>query len=348
MQTAQSEMLKKTLYSLLRTFLAPVSAILAALLVSAVLIAIAGTNPLQAYGALLHGAVGSVRNIAETMVKAIPLMLAGLGIAIAFRGRIWNVGAEGQLLLGAVGAAGVGLAFSDLPVYVFLPLTIAAAFVLGALWGSIPGVLKAWFDASEIVVSLMLNFVAILFVTYLISGPWRDPLVNDPQTAVVAVNSQLPRLVPNTRLHSGIVLALICAFLTYLLLFRTTLGYKIRATGGSIEAARVGGINVKVIVTITMMLSGGLAGLAGMSEVSGLHHRLLNGISPGYGYTAIVVALMGELHPLWIPFAAILFGGLLVGGEAMQRAVGVPGALVQVIVGLIVLAYARRQLDESV
>ena len=347
MQTTRPEGPRNPLYSLLRTMMAPVSAVLAALLLGAALIAVAGANPLQAYGALLRGAAGSVHSFTETIVKAVPLMLAGLGIGLAFRGRIWNIGADGQLLMGAVAAAGIGLAFPHLPVWVLLPFTLAASFVLGALWGSIPGVLKALFEANEIVVSLMLNFVAILFVSYLVGGPWRDPAANVPITALVAVNSQLPRLVPDTRLHGGSVVALICSLLTYLILFRTTLGYKIRATGGSVEAARFAGINVRAVVILTMTLSGGLAGLAGMCEVSGLHHRLMDGISPGYGYTAIVVALMGELHPLGIPLAAILFGGLLVGGESMHRAVGVPGALVNVIVGLIVLAYARRQLEKN-
>jgi simple sugar transport system permease protein len=335
------------LHSLAKAIAVPVCAVLTALILGGALIAAAGASPLQGYEALFRGAAGSPRALTETVVKAVPLMLAGLGVGLAFRGRIWNIGAEGQLLMGAVAAAGVGLRFPDLPAWVLLPLTLVASFALGGLWGSIPGVLKARFHANEIVVSLMLNFVAILFVSYLVSGPWRDPASGIPITAAVGESARLPRLVPGTRLHGGIVVALACSLLTYIILFRSTLGFKIRAVGGGLEAARFAGIDVNAVVAVTMALSGGLAGLAGMCEVSGLHYRLMDNISPGYGYTAIVVALMGELHPVGIPLAAILFAGLLVGGEAMHRAVGVPSALVNVIVGLIVLAYARRQQDRS-
>lgn len=337
MRTGSRETKKSKIYPISPGLLGPAIAVLAAFVVGAVLIRMAGANPIQAYVALFRGAFGSVRGFSETVVKATPLALAGLGVAVAFKCSVWNLGAEGQLLMGAIGATGVGLAFSELPAPVLLPLTLLTAFAAGGLWGAIVGALRAWFNANELVVTLMMNYIAIFLVNYLVSGPWRDPSIAEPQTAMISVNAQLPRLISSGRMHAGALVAIVCAVMTYILLFRTSIGYKIRVTGANAKAARYGGINVEMIVIIAMMISGGLAALAGMGEVAGVHLRLMDGISSGYGYTAIVVALLGRLHPGGVVLAALLFGGLLVGADAMQRVAAVPASLVQVIIGLILL-----------
>jgi len=310
-----------------------------ALVVSAALILLAGASPWVAYASLFEGAFGSVSSVAETIAKAVPLMLVGLGITIAFRCKVWNIGGEGQLIVGAIVATWMGIALGRMPAPLLLPSIVALAFLAGALWGAMAGVLKARLEVNEVIVTIMMNYVAIYGLNYLVRGPMRDPTIAGgfPQSPRIAPSAELPRLIPATRLHAGVLIALLGAVLVYVFLFRTPLGYEVRAVGANPRAARYGGINVTRNIVLAMFLSGGLAGIAGAGEICGLHFRLLDGISTGYGYTGIVVALLGKLHPFGVILAAFFFGAMVVGMEAMQRTIGTPFALVLAIEGLVVL-----------
>jgi general nucleoside transport system permease protein len=329
----------------LRDLGAGLLAILLALAVVAVLIALMGINPLKAYAALFQGSLGSRDGIGETLVRMTPLLLVGLGVSIAFRGGIWNIGAEGQIYMGALGATLAGLYLPRLPAAVHLPVTVLAGFLFGGLWGAIPGYMKGKLKANEIVITIMMNYLALFLVSYLVSGPMRDPnrMVAQAQTALIAEPAFLPRLMPGSRAHAGILLALLAAVLTWFLLHRTTLGYNIKAVGASPLVAAYGGVAAVSTITLAMFLSGGLAGLAGMGEVSGVHHYLLEGVSPGYGYLGIAVALLGGLEPLGVVLSAFFFGALTVGAETMQRSVGVPVAMVYFTQGLVVLFVLARR-----
>ena len=326
----------------------PVAAVVAALGVGAVLVLVAGANPLTGYLALVGGAFGSLNSLAEVAVKAAPLLLAGLGIAFAFKAGYWNIGAEGQLYMGALGATMVGLYLGAAPMVVVLPLATAAGFLLGALWGIVPGLLRARLGVSEIINTIMFNYIALYVVSYLVTGPMKEEAGYLPQTDLIANSAVLPKLLPPTRLHAGVVLALAAAALMYWVMVRSTLGYRVRVVGGNPEAARYAGISVNRVFVVASGLSGGLAGLAGMGEISGLHQRLLDDISPGYGFTAIVVALLGRLHPAGVVIAAVLFAALRVGADAMQRRLGIPVALVYIIQALVILFIVGREAFERV
>jgi ABC-type uncharacterized transport system permease subunit len=333
----------------LRDLSAGLLAILAALAIVAILIALMGIHPLKAYASLLQGSLGSRDGIGETLVRTTPLLLVGLGIAIAFRGGIWNIGAEGQIYMGALGATAAGLYLRQLPAAVHLPLVMLTGFVFGGLWAAVAGYMKGKLKANEIVITIMMNYLALFLVSYLVSGPMRDPnrTVAQAQTAQLAQSALFPRLMPGSRAHAGVFLALLAVGLTWFLLHRTTLGYNIKAVGASPLVAAYGGIASVSTITIAMFLSGGLAGLAGMGEVSGVHHYLLEGISPGYGYLGIAVALLGGLEPLGILLSALFFGALTVGAETMQRTVGVPVAMVYFTQGLVVLFVLARRAFQS-
>lgn len=316
---------------------APLVAVVLALLIGAVIIALAGANPLLAYQWLLYGAFGSVNSFAETLVKTTPLLLAGLGLAVAYRSSMISIGAEGQIIMGGLFATLAGLYVTGLPPVLMIPAVILAGFAGGAVWGAIPGYLKARLGVSEIINTIMLNYVALYFVNYLLDVPLREPPGYFPQSAQIVRPAWLPALIPGTRLHLGMLIGLILTVGYYILMFRLPLGYKLRAVGLNPHAARYGGINVERNLVIAMVLSGGLAGIAGASEITGIHHRLLGAFSSGYGFDAIAVALLGKLHPVGVLVAALFFGALRVGANTMQRSVQVPASLVYVIQGLVVL-----------
>jgi len=299
-----------------------------------------GVDPLLAYRRIFAGAFGSTYGLLETLVKSIPLMLCGVGLTIAFRALVWNIGAEGQLLMGAIAATAIALFVPGIPKPLVLPLMFLSGFLAGAAWGVIPGVLKAKFRADEVVTTLMMNYIASELVNYLVYGPWKGPEEwGFPYSSKFPKYAWIPTI-PGTRIHYvTLALALASAAAAYLLLMRTTIGYEIRVTGGNPDAARYAGMNYFRTVVLVMLLSGGLAGLAGVGEVAGIHHRLRypSGISPGYGYTAIIVAWLGRLNPLAVILTSILFGGLLVGGDAIQVALGLPIAVVNVFNGAILL-----------
>ncbi len=322
--------------------LLPVLATLLALAIGGILLLILGVNPLTAYGAMITGAFGTVSGLTQTLAKATPLLLVALGICIAFRGGVINIGGEGQIILGAIGAAAFALAFSNLPALLLIPLALAAGVLAGGVWGGIAGVLKARFNVNEILTTVMLNAIALQLMNFLLRGPMLDPAqieagTNVPQSATLPAQVWLPRLVPRTLLHAGIFIAIFLAVLVYIFLWRTTVGYRIRAVGLNQAAARYAGIPVRRYMALAMTLSGAFAGLAGTVEVIGVHHRMIEGLSGGYGFSGIVAALFGKLHPLGAIPASIIFGGLLVGADKMQRSVQVPNSLVIAIEGLIVL-----------
>lgn len=322
--------------------LLPVLATLLALAFGAVLLLLLGVNPLTAYSALFRGAFGTVSGLTQTLSKATPLLLVGLGICIAFRGGVINIGGEGQIIIGAVAAAAVALALPTLPGVLLVPLTLGAGVLGGAVWGGIAGVLKARFGVNEILSTVMLNAIALQLMNYLLRGPMLDPAqiaagTNIAQSATLPDQVWLLRLVPRTLLHVGLILAVILALLVFIFLWRTTIGFRIRAVGLNPSAARYAGIPVRRYMALALILSGAFAGLAGAVEVTGVHHRMIEGLSGGYGFSGIVAALFGKLHPLGAIPASIIFGGLLVGADKMQRTVQVPGSLVVAINGLIVL-----------
>lgn len=317
--------------------LSPLLAVLAALATGAFLMLAIRADPLLAYKFLFLGAFGNVNGVAEVFVKATPLLLAGLGVAVAFRCGIWNIGAEGQLYVGAVAAAGVGIFLQGPPAYATLPLVILSGFAAGAAYGAIPGLLKVRFGANEIIVTIMLNYVAVFLTGYLVNGPWLEPGGFVPKSADITRASRLPVLIAGTRLHAGALVALAAAAALSLFLYRTIWGYRLRAVGANPEAARFSGIRVNRQVVMSMVLGGALAGLAGAGEVAGVHYHLVDDLSPGYGYTAIVVALLGKLHPLGLIVAAFFFAALQVGSESMQRSTGMHMAAIFIIEGLIVL-----------
>lgn len=319
-------------------FIALLLSLLLALLTVAVLFFILGVDPLFAFMRIFKGGFGSVYGLTETIAKAIPLMLAGIGLTLAFRARVYNIGAEGQLLIGAIAATGLALAFPNLPRLILLPAMFIGGFIGGALWGLIPAILKARFRVDEVLTSLMLVYVAVEAVNYLIYGPWKGPEESGfPYTSKFSISAQIPRL-GITRIHyPTLIVAVILAVLVYLLIERTRLGYEIRVTGENPAAARFAGMNYNKVILLVMFLSGGLAGLAGVGEVAGIHFRLRypGGISPGYGFTAIIVAWLARLNPMAAIVTAILLGGLLVGGDAIQIALMLPAATIHVFNGII-------------
>jgi ABC-type uncharacterized transport system permease subunit len=320
----------------------PILGLLISLAIGAVLLSISGANPIVAYKALFMGAFGNWHNLIETLVKTTPILFVALGVTFAFRCTTWNIGAEGQLQLGAVGATLMGLALRSpgitVPNAVGTILIIVAGFAAGGLYAGIAGFLKAKWDVNEVITTIMMNFTGILLVEYLCFGPLRDPdAYGQPFSPYIAEASRLPRLIPKTHFHLGVALSFITAIIVYLILWKTTLGYRVRAVGANRTAAKHAGISVTQTVFLAMVISGGIAGLAGVSEIAGLHYRLLSSFSPKYGSAGTIVAILGNLHPFAIIPAAILFGGLLIGADAMAREVQVSTSIVTVIQGLMVL-----------
>lgn len=307
---------------------------LGVLLIGLLMLAL-GISPLRAYGAILEGAFGGKVHLAETIAKTVPIALIGLGTALTFRCGLWNIGGEGQLYLGAVAALIVGVEFHG-PAFLVLPVATAAGILAGALAGLIPAILRVRFEASEILVTLMLNFIALLLASYMIAGPYHDPRV--PATVPVGEAAQLATwTIGGLRLHAGIIWLLVLTGGISFLMSRTSFGYKVGMVGASEDAARNAGIDVSKLRVTAFVIAGGLGGLAGMIQLSAVTRSLVDGFSPGFGYSAIVAALLGQLRPLPTLVASIGLSALLVGAQAMQRAEGIQMSLVDVIQGLLLL-----------
>jgi ABC-type uncharacterized transport system permease subunit len=314
--------------------LAPVWAVLGALLLGAVFIAAAGINPVDAYSILLEGAFGSLNGLGLTIQKTVPLLLAGLGVAFAFRCGLFNIGGEGQLYVGALFGGWLALAFTNLPAPILLPAVLFASFVGGGIWGAIPGLLRAKWNMSEIITTILMNYIGFWFVSFMLHGPLQESRGYYPQSEILPQASWLPMIWPPARIHLGLFLALLAAAAVYVVMWRTTLGYQIRAVGSNPQAAEYSGMPVVRNMVVAMFVSGGLMGLAGAAEILGVQHRLSDFFSPGYGFDGIAVALLGYTHPVGVTLAALFFGGLRAGFNAVQRTAGLPLALAQVVQGL--------------
>jgi simple sugar transport system permease protein len=328
--------------SRLIALLVPVISFLLALVVGGILLLAAGANPIDTYRAMFDGAFGTPYARSETLVRAIPLMLTGLAVSIAFRMKFWNIGAEGQLAMGAIATAGLPLFLlgdSGLPVWLLLVLMGVAAFVAGALWGLIPAALKGYLQVNEIITTLMMNYIAILFLDYLYTGPWKDKAgFGFPGTASFKEIAALPRLPAELgfgRVHVGLFLAIIAALLIWLVLQRTKWGYEIRVIGENPKAARYAGISLVRNVLMVMALSGGLAGLAGFGQVAGIAFRLQKGIVVGDGFTAIIIAWLAKLHPIGVLVVAVLMAALSTGGDQLTITMRLPAAMAGVLQGAI-------------
>lgn len=325
-------------WSALKTMAPPVAAVLFALLVSAGLLAINGFHASDVFTIMVTGVFHDVRSTSEVLLKATPLILIGGGLCVAFRCSIWNIGAEGQLYAGAIAATIVGVFFTGLPPWVHIVLVLAAGALGGAFWAAIAGLLRVYFNASEIVSTIMLNYIAIILTSYMVTGPLKDPTVAYPQSPKLMHDIWLPRFLPPTRLHIGILIAVGLAVALYVFLFRSSAGYAVRVVGINQYAARYAGINVTKNILLAISISGAMAGLAGAIEIEGVTFRLYQDISPGYGFEAIAVALLANNNPLGAIFSGILFAALRSGSELMQIDSQVPQVLVFVIQGLVILS----------
>lgn len=320
----------------MRRFLESLAALAAALVVSGVVVLLSGGDPLLVFGALIEGAFGSLDSLSELGVKTCPLLLTGLAITVAFRAGVWNIGAEGQLAIGAMVMAALGTRVGALPEPAGLLVCVLAAALGGAAWAAIAAALKVRRNVNEIISTIMLNFVALSLISYLVQGPLMEAGGRYPQTDAIDAALWMPRLTPY-RIHAGLLLGLVLAAGVGFLLFRTVAGFEMRAAGLNATSSRLAGLSVDRRIAMALILSGALAGIAGAVEVSAVSRRMYEHFSPGWGFTAIAVALLGRLHPAGVVIAAFFFGALDAGSNAMQRAAGVSSVLVSVIQGTVVV-----------
>lgn len=319
--------------------IAVVAAIVLSLAASALLLRSAGASPLQALLAICEGAFGNRTAIVTTLLRASPLILTGIAVTVAFRAKIWNIGAEGQLYAGAIAGYAAYLLFSGLPSFILLPIVLLAGFAGGAALGALAGYLRARFSVNEVLSTVMFNYVVRFALSFLLVNNWRDMSSFYQQTARIDASATLPILVAGTKLHIGFLIAVACAVAVHVLLKRTALGYEIKAVGQNPVASRFKGINVGRTAVTVMLISGGLAGLAGVAEVFGTHLRLRPDISVGFGFAGIVIAMLAGLRPLLVVPVAILFAGLSTGGANMQIDTGVPSAMTLVVQAIVLIFF---------
>jgi len=315
-------------------FVIPVSAILVTLILSAIPILLAGGQLWKSYFYLFYGALGTRFNLLETFVKASPLLLTGLAVAFAFRAKFWNIGAEGQLLAGALAATVLGVHMGGLPRPLVLPLVIMGGGLAGGIWAAIPGILKTKLKVDDVVSTLLLNYVMWHIMGALLFGPLQQPGSSWPRSAAIVEAARYPVLLPRSRFHMGILIAFFAVFLIWFINQKTIFGYRSKAVGLNIRAAHFGGINTTSVIVWTSLVSGGLAGLAGVGELCAIQYRLIMDISPGYGYSGIVIAMLGNLHPVGVLFSALFFSVIIVGAQTMSRMTGVPTYIAEVIQGM--------------
>ena len=316
----------------------PVMAAIIAILLAAIPLALAGAPIIKAYGLMISGAFGSMFSISEMLTRATPLILTGLAAAIAFRAKLWNIGAEGQLYMGAMAAVAIGSGVIDGPSYIMIPVVLIAGALAGAVMLIGPTLLKTRLGVDEVVTTLLLNFIVILFVHMMLEGALKDPMsMGWPQSEPIIDSAVLPPLIERMRVHLGLVIALICAVALAIFVKRTVWGFEIRAVGENAAAAKFSGISVTKTMVLVAMLSGGLAGLAGVSEVAGTRGYLATDLSPGYGYAGIVVAMLARLSPIGVIISALFVASVFVGADSMSRAIGVSSYLADLIVAMALL-----------
>ncbi|MFM2279243.1 MAG: hypothetical protein RLZZ444_1474 [Pseudomonadota bacterium] len=322
--------------SLALMVLTPLIAVIAALLIAGILIAIAGAPVFEAYGKIITGAFGSRLSATETLTRATPLMLTGLAAAVAFRARLWNIGAEGQFYLGAIAVAAVGSQFlNGVPGYLSIPILFVVGAIAGMVLILIPLWLRLKFSVDEVVTSLLMNFVAVLIVSMLIDGVLKDPLAFGwPQSQSVPDTAMLPKLIERSRLHIGLAIAVVIAILVHLVQSRTVFGLQSRAAGLNPGAAVFAGVPLASTLIKVACISGGLAGLAGAVEVMGVKGYVTTDLSPGFGYSGIVVAMLANLNPLGVILAALFTATMFVGADGMSRSMGIPTYIADVTVAL--------------
>jgi general nucleoside transport system permease protein len=325
----------------------PGLAIFFALLFGGIVIYLLGFNPIRAYTSLARGSLGSVKSVTETLVKSVPLIFTGLSFAVAKRCGLINIGAEGQLYMGGFFSTAVGIYWDFLPPGIHLLLALFAGILGGGIWGALAGWFKVRFGASEIITTIMLNYIAIHFISFLVTGPMKEPKGEFPQTSLVAPGAQLPRLIDGTRFHLGFFLALLGLLFFFLFLWKTSTGYEMRVVGMNPEAARYAGINSNRSSLLAMFMAGGFAGLAGASEILGVQYRLFQNFSPGYGFDGIAVALLGRNSPLGILLSGLLFGVLRAGSNMMQMLAKVPVSVIAIMQALVILFVVGRSFFET-
>ncbi len=313
------------------------------LLCASLLIRAVGSDAGKAFSSFFRAIFGSLYGLSEVLVRATPLLLTALGVSVGFRTGFFNIGAEGQIYMGAAAATAFGLAFPGLPPALMIPGAFITAFLTGGVWSMVPGVLKARFGLSEVINTIMFNYIAINIVGILVRTVMKDPDYPLPISPEIPEAMKLSPLLSPTRLHGGLFLALGAALLVYLLLWKTCFGFKLRCVGQNSRAAFCAGISVYVHLLAASLLSGGLAGAAGASEIMGVHHKLLEGISPGFGYIAIIIALLGGNHPFKIILSSLGIAALQIGSATMQRQAGVPASISWIIMGILVLLILGKE-----
>ncbi|MGO4988288.1 ABC transporter permease [Gallicola sp. Sow4_E12] len=326
-----------------------IAIIVAGLMISLILILLSGKDIGSALTSFMRGILGSKYAVAEIIVKTVPLTLAALGIGVGFKTGFTNLGAEGQIYIGAMAGTIFALSLPSLPKLIMIPALVIVGFIAGGIWALIPGLLKVKFNISEIIVGIMLNYISIGIVGIALQTFLRDPNNAFPMSERLGENSVLSILLPSTRLHSGIIIALLFVVLIYLLIWRTSTGYQMRVCGESMRAGQVAGVSIYKNIILSALISGGLAGVAGIIEVAGVQGQLIEGLSPSYGYTAIMVALLGANHPLGIFTSAIGISALQVGSLSMQRSSDIPNSIATIILGIaILLVIARPSIDRII
>ena len=322
-----------------KTIIPQLIAIMIALLLGAIVLLISGFSPIEVYSALIFGAFGDIYGIGQTLTQTTPIIFTALAFLFAFKAGLFNIGAEGQFLIGAFAAAIIGISFNGLPSIIHIPLALIVGAIAGGLWGLLPAVLKTELGANEVITTMMLSYVALYFTGYLANDVFRaEGWV--AQTPLIISSAELPRILPPTQLSASLILGIILVGLIYYTFKNTVLGYEIRAIGLNPLAAENGGINIKRGLIFALVISGALAGLGGAGEILGVHRRFIDGFSPGYGWDGLAVALIGGLNPIGALLAALLFGVLRSGGMSMNRITGVPIDIVTIIQGLVILFVA--------
>lgn len=335
---------KKQMMSVVNTLMVSVLAIILSLVIAALIMLIAGYDPIQAYSAMLDGAFGSRNSIANTLAKSTPLIFVGLACAYANKGGIFNIGGEGQLYMGAFVSAIVGLSMEGAPRLVVIVLSILAGMLAGGLVGAFNGLLKAKLQINEVIVAIMLNYIMRFFTSYWVNGPLKEEGAQTPQTATLNESFQFTKLIPKTQLTTAFIIAVAAVILVYFFFEKTRAGYNIRAVGENALAAQASGVAMTSTIIMTMAVSGAFAGLAGMTEVFGKTGNFIDGFSPGYGFTGIAVAFLGKNNPFGVFLGALLFGIIEAGSMKMSYKAGVSTSMINVMQGLVILFVATPQL----